>query len=128
MDGDNVRVIESGEGLRLALEALEPLLVRGELGGQDLQSHLTLERRVLCSVHLSHPARTEFLQDLVVAQRLANHVPPPEWFDPTPVEEGTAPPDWVGEGAAIAVTISRRNDSGLRQTTLQSVCSMFART
>ena len=67
MNGRNVRMVQGGERLRLALEPSQPLLVFGERFRQHLDRHLTLELRVARPIHLSHAARTERAKDLVVA-------------------------------------------------------------
>ena len=43
----DVGVVERGDRLRLALEALAPLLVLGEAGGEDLDRDAAVEARVL---------------------------------------------------------------------------------
>ena len=67
----DVRVVERGEGLRLPLEAPQPLLVVRELLGQDLDRHLAFEARVLGPIDLAHASGPEGTDDLVVRQGLA---------------------------------------------------------
>ena len=56
IDRRDVRMIERGERLRLALEPDQPFGVRGERVRQDLDRDLATERRVCRPVDLSHPA------------------------------------------------------------------------
>ena len=81
VDGDDPGVVEGGEGLGLALEALEPLRVGGHLGRQDLEGHLAPELRVGRTVHLAHATGADGGGDAVVGERLADqrrrHWPPP---------------------------------------------------
>ena len=44
--GDDAGVVKGGESLRLTPETLQPLGIRGHLGGQDLQGHVAPELRV----------------------------------------------------------------------------------
>jgi hypothetical protein len=55
-DGQDVRVVERGDCPGLALEALQPLRVRGHVGGKYLDRHLAPETRVPRPVDLAHPA------------------------------------------------------------------------
>ncbi len=66
-------MVEGGQRLGLALEAVQPLGVRGQLGRQQLERHLPLEPRVLGAIDLTHAARAELLEDAVVAQGAARH-------------------------------------------------------
>ena len=70
---DDARVIEGGEGLRLAPEALQPLRARGHLGRQHLERHVAPELRVGGAVDLAHPAGADRGGDPVVRERLADH-------------------------------------------------------
>ena len=68
----DVRVVERGEHLRLALEAGEPLGVRGEGLGQELERDVAAELRVGRAVDLAHAARAERGGDPVLRERLAD--------------------------------------------------------
>jgi hypothetical protein len=70
--GDDAGVVEGGERLRLALEALEPLRARGHLGRQHLEGHVAPELRVGRAVDLAHPAGAERRGDPVVGERLSD--------------------------------------------------------
>jgi hypothetical protein len=61
----DVRVVERGDGLRLALEALASLLVLGEGRGKDLDGDAAVEARVLPAPDLAHPAGADRRQKLV---------------------------------------------------------------
>ena len=59
VDVGDVRVVERGEQLRLALEAGEALRVGGEGRGQDLDRDLAPELRVGGAIDLAHAAFAE---------------------------------------------------------------------
>ena len=66
-------MIECRQGSRLSLEAVEPLLVSGEIGWQHFDGDLPTELGIFREIDFSHPSNTELFEDLVVAERLANH-------------------------------------------------------
>ena len=68
MDGDDVGVVEGGQGLGLPLEALQPLALRGQLHRQDLEGHVPLQPRIAGPVDLPHPPGPEGCQDFVGAK------------------------------------------------------------
>jgi len=68
----DVRMLELGDGLRLALEAQTELRVVRELGGEHLDGHRALETRVARLPHLTHAARTNARDDLVRAEPAAD--------------------------------------------------------
>ena len=74
VDGEDVRVVELGHRLGLALEAGEPLRVLRHLLGQHLDGHIPLEPLVLSPVHHAHSAGADLLDDAVVAECLTNKV------------------------------------------------------
>ena len=55
-------------GLRLLLEAAQPIGVGGGVRGQDLDCHLAPEPRVARAVYLAHAARADASENLVPAQ------------------------------------------------------------
>ena len=67
VDGANVRVIERGEHLGLALEARQPIRVGGERLGH-LERHVPVELRVSGSAHLPHSAFADLGGDLIYAE------------------------------------------------------------
>ena len=54
VEGANVRVIEAGDGLGLALEALLQIGIRGDVLGQDFDGDGAIESRASCLVNLTH--------------------------------------------------------------------------
>ena len=66
VDGDDVGMIEGGGGPRFLFEPAQRLRTGGQLGRQDLQGHFTTELVVSRTVDLSHPARTNYAEDLVL--------------------------------------------------------------
>ena len=72
VDRGDVRVVERGEQLRLALEAGEALGVLRHLERQHLDRDVATEGRVGGAVDLAHPAGPEGRGDPVVRQRLAD--------------------------------------------------------
>src|SRR6266704_3983371 len=69
----NIRVIQCGCGLRLALETSQRLSVSGNLLRQELQCDETMQPRVLGLVHHTHPAAAKLLDDAVVRDGLTDH-------------------------------------------------------
>src|SRR5688572_19874857 len=70
MDGDDVRMVESGGGQGLSFEAVDAILIRREAGGEEFERYLAVQARVLCQVDLSHPARAERVKDFIRADGL----------------------------------------------------------
>ena len=64
----DVRVVEAGDGLRLALEAGPDLLVGRQVLRQHLDRDLAAKAGVLRAVHLAHAAGAKRREDLVGAQ------------------------------------------------------------
>jgi len=64
-DGRDVRMVQGGQQPRFPLEAFFPLFTFQEALRQDLDRNLSRELRVLRSIDLAHPARTERSEDLV---------------------------------------------------------------
>jgi hypothetical protein len=65
---DDVRMAERGDGLHLLLEAASRLDAGEPAGGDDLECFLAVEPGVERSIHGSHAAAAEPLEDLVVAK------------------------------------------------------------
>jgi hypothetical protein len=61
----NVRMIQTGNRLRFALEALLASRVRGKMSREDLDSDSTFQSCVPGAINLSHPARAERLNNLI---------------------------------------------------------------
>ena len=76
VDRCDVRMVERGQHLRLALESSQSFGVVGELIGEDFDRHVATELGVLGSVDLTHPAFANGLDYLVVGElvtRLERH-------------------------------------------------------
>ena len=71
VDGEDVGVVEPGEGLRLELEALEERAVVLQRRGQRLERDLAAERLLDGAVDDGHAAGAEALFDVVVGDSLA---------------------------------------------------------
>ena len=82
----DVRMVESGGGTRLALEALDGLWIRRQFARQEFQGYPSPQSRVIGGVDHTHPTATEALDDLVMGDRLTNH----DWRDPTLEVAGVA--------------------------------------
>ena len=67
VDLGDAGMVQRGERPRLALEARDPVGVRGKEVGQDLDRDVPIEARVARPVDLAHPARTKGSEDLVPA-------------------------------------------------------------
>jgi len=71
VDGANVGVIERRGCLCLAPESLERLRIISNIRRQKLESDEPVQNGVLGLVHNAHAATTEFLDDAVVRDGLA---------------------------------------------------------
>jgi hypothetical protein len=71
--GADVRMVERGSGLRLALKSFERATIIGHLLGQKLERHLPVQACVLNLVGHPPASATEFLDDVVMRDGLANH-------------------------------------------------------
>ena len=72
VDGANVRMIQRGCRLRFALKAAEYLRIFGDIVRQKLQRHKAAELQILSLVNHTHAAATEFFDDPVVRNSLAD--------------------------------------------------------
>src|SRR5712692_2308545 len=73
MNGDDVGVVERGDGFGLALESFASLGIAGDAAGQHLQGDAAIEPRVFGEVHLAHSASAERAHNRVVAEGPADH-------------------------------------------------------
>src|SRR5437899_492900 len=71
VDRANIRMIQRGCGLRLALETSQGLSVSGNLLRQKLESDETMESGVFGFVDNTHPTTAQLLQDAIVRNGLA---------------------------------------------------------
>src|SRR5438309_11530886 len=67
VNGDDVRMIESGSRLGFLLKALQPILVRSEFRRQQLERNLTLEPNVFREINLAHSPSAQQREHLVMA-------------------------------------------------------------
>ena len=91
VDRTDVGVMQSGGGLSLPKEPLLGLFVVQQMRGQELEGHIALELLVLGSIHNTHAALAELLDDAVVADRPADHD-----------AQILTPPESSGEGCSVA--------------------------
>ena len=67
MNGDDVRMIEGGSRLGFLLKASQPIRVRSEFCGQQLERDLAFQTSVFRQINLTHPARPQQREDVVMA-------------------------------------------------------------
>ena len=61
VDGQNVRMIESGDCSGFADEALHPFRISRDFGRQEFDRHGAIQlARILRKVHLAHPTRRRY--------------------------------------------------------------------
>src|SRR5467141_4257320 len=75
IDAGDVRMVEGGEQLRLALEAREALGVGGEHWRKGLDGDGAVEAGVAGAIHLSHAPGTLRRDNLVIADAGTGHKP-----------------------------------------------------
>ncbi len=68
MERANVRVVQAGDGLRLALEALLQIGVGRDVLGQHLDGDRAIQAGVAGLVHFTHAARAEGGLDFIGAE------------------------------------------------------------
>jgi hypothetical protein len=73
VDGADIRMIERRCCLRFALKACQGLGVGGQIIGQELQRHKTMQPHIFSFVNHSHSPSAELLDDAVMRNGLANH-------------------------------------------------------
>ena len=73
VDSADIRMIESGGCSRLAAKAFQGLRVLRQRVGQEFKGNETAKFGVLSLVDDSHAAATEFFDNAVVRNRLADH-------------------------------------------------------
>ena len=73
VDGGDVRVVERGEQVRLALETREALGILRDCVGKDLDGYVTTEVLIRGAIDLSHPAFADLGGDPVVGKAGADH-------------------------------------------------------
>jgi hypothetical protein len=61
MDGHDIRVLQSSGGFRFLVKTAECFRAGEFTGKNQLQRHLAVEAKLLCPVHDSHSAASDFL-------------------------------------------------------------------
>ena len=74
VDRADIGMVESGGGVRLALETGQSLGVLGDVIGKKLQGDKAVQGYVLGLVDHTHPAAAQLLDDAVVRDGLADHL------------------------------------------------------
>ena len=69
-----MRMVQAGDGARLALEALAAIRVSRRMGRDDLHGDRAIRAGVGRSIHLPHATGADFLDDAIVPEGLADHV------------------------------------------------------
>ena len=69
----DVRVVQCGERLRLAIETNQPVRIAGKRVRQDLEGNIAAEPGIARSVDDAHAALAQLAEDLVVAEGPADH-------------------------------------------------------
>src|SRR5262249_49102213 len=72
-DGADVGMVQLRRSTRLTLEALERLLVIYQIFRDELEGDVSAKAGVFGFIDNSHAAATEFTQNAVVGDRLADH-------------------------------------------------------
>ena len=65
VDGNDIGVVEGRCRARFLLEAVQPIIVCGERGGQNLDRNNAVQARVPRPIHLAHPAGAQQLDNLI---------------------------------------------------------------
>src|ERR1039458_4458192 len=136
MDRDDIRVLQSGNGLDLALEPLDTDPLR-QFGQQDLHHDLPLEPQLLGDEHARHPAAAKFtFQGVATAegglqlvaqlrrrQRHLHRVENPYIIPARPVRPPFAPSS-VTSGTRTTANGKRQSGARLAGASMPSVCRL----
>src|ERR1700691_2690666 len=76
VDGADVRMVQAGRRSRLALEAVQRLAVADHAVRNELQGHMPAEAQVLGLTNYAHASATDFPDNAIVGDRLADHEGP----------------------------------------------------
>src|SRR5437667_12756843 len=74
MDGDNIRMGQSGNKFCLQVEAFNKIAISGKPGRKYLYSNLPVKVFLACLVDTSHAPLTKRGQDFIVPKRHANQI------------------------------------------------------
>ena len=78
-DGEDVRMVQGGDGPGFLLKAAQPLRVGGVVRRQDLEGDLSAEAGVAGPVDLTHPPGADGGETLVRAETAARHERHDSW-------------------------------------------------
>ncbi len=73
VDGADIRMVELRGGASLSFESLERLGVASKILGDELQRDVAAEFEILRLIDHAHTTASEFSQDAIVGDRLADH-------------------------------------------------------
>src|SRR5262245_16828887 len=73
MDRDDVRMVERGDGARLARETGKAFGVLRDVVRKDLQGHVAGQARIVGAIHRAHATSAECAADLVHAESRTGH-------------------------------------------------------
>jgi hypothetical protein len=76
VDGADVRVVQAGRRPRFAFEAVQRLAVADHVVRDELQGHMPAEAKVFSLINNAHASATDFPDDAIVGDRLADHEGP----------------------------------------------------
>src|SRR6266545_5306753 len=76
VNGADIRMVELGRSPRFAFETFQRLGVTYQIFGNELKRYTPSEAYVLRLVHNAHATASEFSQDAIVGDRLADHCAP----------------------------------------------------
>ena len=71
MNGEKIGMTQSSQDLRLLLEAAQPLFLRAEFGGQNLDGDRAVQPCIASAINLAHAALADQSVDLVRPQALS---------------------------------------------------------
>src|SRR5262249_46716197 len=69
----DVRMVERRGGLGFPAKPLERLLVLRHVVRQEFERYVTVQPRVLCLIHHTHPASTQLVDDTVMRDSPTDH-------------------------------------------------------
>src|SRR5260370_42269969 len=68
VDSNDIWVVEGRCRTRFLLEAVQPITLRGECGGQNLDRNTAIQARIPRPVDLAHPAGAQQLDNLIPSE------------------------------------------------------------
>src|SRR5579864_1501808 len=76
VNGANIGMVQRGRSSGFELKTGERVRITGNLLGQELKGDEAMQSRVFSLVHHTHPATTEFVDDVVVRDGSPDHTCP----------------------------------------------------